>query len=155
FGLSAGFDAEEFRNQQTTPLALRFAALSRLLLAVQLLPLNSQADWTGRRTTRVGGSIIGLQAVAFKKTGHPTIAFAYEAKVLPLASKEKNIDSGRVDHRALLLVGHHVGGFDLTFNAAYLNVARKDSNRRADGGLFTFAFDYAINNHFGLTGELA
>src|SRR5262245_14675682 len=51
FGLNASFDAKGFRNQQTTPLALRFAALSRLLLAYQRLVVNSQADWMGRRTT--------------------------------------------------------------------------------------------------------
>jgi hypothetical protein len=154
FGLNAGFDAKGFRNQQTTPLALRFAALSRLLLAYQLLVVNSQADWMGRRTTRVGGSIIGLQAVAFKKTGYPTFAFAYEAKLLPTSKVEK-LASGRVEHRALLLIGDQVGGFDLTFNAAYLNVARKESRRRADGGQFALAFDYKFDNHFGVTGELA
>jgi hypothetical protein len=54
-----------------------------------------------------------------------------------------------------LLIGDQVGGFDLTFNAAYLNVARKDSRRRADGGQFALAFDYKFDNHFGVTGELA
>src|SRR5262245_14083861 len=75
FGLNASFDAKEFRNQQTTPLALRFAALSRLLLAFQFLPVKSQADRMGGRTTGVGGVIIGPQVVAFKKTGYPTFAF--------------------------------------------------------------------------------
>jgi hypothetical protein len=154
FGLYAGFDAKKFRTQQTTPLTLRFAALSRLLLAFQLEPVESKADRRGRRTTGGGDTIIGLQAVAFKKTGYPTLAFAYETKQ-PTASKEKNLGTGRVDHRAVLLISDQVGGFDLTFNAAYLNVGRKDSSRRADGGLFALAFDYEFDNHFGVIGELA
>jgi Putative MetA-pathway of phenol degradation len=155
FGLGASFGGEELRNQQTAPLALRFAALSRLLLAFQQLTFKSQVDRMGKRTTGVGGAIIGLQAVAFKKTGYPTFAFAYETKLLPTENKEKNPGSGRVDHRALLLIDNQVGGFDLSFNAAYLNVARKESRRRADGGLFALAFDYEFDNHFGVTGELA
>jgi len=154
FGLNAGFDAKGFRNQQTTPLALRFAALSRFLLAFQLLAVRSQADLMGRRTTGVGGTITGIQALAFKKTGYPTFAFAYEVKLLPTSKVEK-LASGRVEHRALLLISDKLGGFDLTFNAAYLNVARKDSRRRADGGQFALAFDYEFGNHFGVTGELA
>jgi hypothetical protein len=155
FGLGASFDGEDFRNQQTAPLALRFAALRRLLLAFQLLTFKSQVDLMGRRTAGVGGTITGLQAVAFKKTGYPTFAFAYELKLVPASGEEKNIDPRRVDHRALLLISDQVGGFDLTFNAAYLNVRRKDSRRRADGGLFALSLDHKLGDHFGVTGELA
>lgn len=154
FGLDAEFDAEEFRNQQTTPLDLRFAALSRLLLNFQLEVVKSQVDQTGGRMTGVGDAIIGLQVVAFKRTGYPTFAFAYHSK-LPTASKEKNLGSGRVDHKAVLLINDQIGDFDLSVNAAYLNVARKDSGRRADGGLFSIALSYKFENHFGLVGELA
>jgi hypothetical protein len=154
FGLDAEFDAKEFRNQQTTPLDLRFAALSRLLLDFQLEIVKSQVDRTGVRATGVGDAIIGLQVIAFKKTGYPTVAFAYHSK-LPTASKEKKLGSGRGDHKAVLLISDQVGDFDLNVNAAYLNVARKDSGRRADGGLFSIALSHKFENHFGLIGELS
>jgi outer membrane putative beta-barrel porin/alpha-amylase len=154
FGLDAEFDAKEFRNQQTTPLDLRFAALSRLLLEFQLEIVKSQVDRTDERVTGVGDAIIGLQVVAFKRAGDPTFSFAYNSK-LPTASKEKNLGSGRADHKAVLLISDQVGDFDLAINAAYLNVARKDSGRRADGGLFSIALSYKFENHFGLVGELS
>ena len=154
FGLDAEFDAKEFRNQQTTPLELRFAALSRLLLDFQLEAVKSQVDRTGRRMTGVGDAIVGLQVVAFKKTGYPTFAFAYHSK-LPTASKEKELGNGRVDHKAVLLISHQLGGLNLNINAAHLNVARKDSGRRADGGLLSIALSHRFENQFGLYGELA
>jgi hypothetical protein len=159
FGPDAEFDAKEFRNQQTTLLELRFAALSRLLLDFQLETVKSQVDRTdGRRTdgrmTGVGDAIIGLQVVAFKRTGYPTFAFAYLSK-LPTASKEKNLGNGRVDHKPVLLINDQLRAFDLSVNLAYLNVGRKDSGRRADGGLFAVALAHTFENHFGLVGELA
>jgi hypothetical protein len=154
FGLDAEFDAKEFRNQQTTPLDLRFAALSRLLLDFRLEVVKSQVDRTDERMTGVGDAVIGLQVVAFKRTGYPTFAFAYHSK-LPSASKEKELGSGRVDHEALLLISDQLGGINLNINAAYLNVGRKDSSRRADGGLFSIALSHRFENHFGVFGELA
>jgi outer membrane putative beta-barrel porin/alpha-amylase len=154
FGLDAQFDAKEFRNQQTTPLDLRFAALSRLLLDFQLEAVKSQVDRTGVRSTGVGDAIIGLQVVMFKGAGYPTFSFAYHSK-LPTASKEKMLGSGRVDNKAVLLIGEQFGDFDLIVNAAYLNVGRKDSGRRADGGQFSIALAYEFENHFGLVGELS
>ena len=154
FGLDAQFDAKEFRNQQTTPLDLRFAALSRLLLDFQLEAVKSQVDRTGVRSTGVGDAIIGLQVVVFKRTGYPTFALAYHPK-LPTASKEKDLGNGRVDHKAVLLISDQLGGLNLNINAAYLNVGRKDSGRRADGGLFSIALSHRFENQFGLFGELS
>jgi outer membrane putative beta-barrel porin/alpha-amylase len=154
FGLDAESDAKEFRNQQTTPLDLRFAALSRLLLDFQLEVIKSQVDRADGRMTGVGDAIIGLQVVAFKRAGYPTFAFAYHSK-LPTASKEKELGNGRVDHKAVLLISDQLGGLNLNINAAYLNVGRKDSGRRADGGLFSLALSHRFENHFGLFGELS
>jgi hypothetical protein len=154
FGLEAEFDAKEFRNQQTTPLELRFAALSRLLLSFLLETVKSQVDRTDGRMTGVGDAIVGLQGVAFKRTGYPTFAFAYHSK-LPTASKEKELGNGRVDHKAVLLISNQLGGLTLNINAAYLNVGRKDSGRRADGGLFSIALSHRFENHFGVFGELS
>lgn len=154
FGLDAQFDAKEFRTQQTTPLELRFAVLSRFLLDFFLETVKSQVDRTDRRMTGVGDAIIGLQVVMFKRPGYPTFSFAYHSK-LPTASKEKMLGSGRVDNKAVLLIGEQFGDFDMIVNAAYLNVGRKDSGRRADGGQFSIALTYEFENHFGLVGELS
>jgi hypothetical protein len=84
--VGASFDAEEFRNQQTTPLRLRFAAARRLLLAFLIEAVKSQVDPTGRRMTGVGDVEPGLQVVTFIETGRrPAVAFAYFSK-LPSAS---------------------------------------------------------------------
>src|SRR5215510_14428224 len=66
FGLDAGFDAAEFRNQQTTPLRLRFAATSRLLLAFLIEAVKSQVDPTGKRMTGVGDTELGFQVVSIE-----------------------------------------------------------------------------------------
>lgn len=154
-GVDAPFDAEEFRNQQTTPLRIRFAAASRLLLAFQMEGAKSQLDPTGRRMTGIGDTELGVQVVTFKNTNsRPAIAFAYYSK-LPSASVEKGLGSGRTDHRAVLLVSKEFGNFDLDFNAMYLNVGRKDSARRADGGLGALALSYKFGSHFGVAAELA
>jgi outer membrane putative beta-barrel porin/alpha-amylase len=155
FGVDALFDAEEFRNQQPTPLRLRFAAASRLLLAFHIEVVKSQVDLTRQRMTGVSDVEPGVQVVAFKDTGRrPAVAFAYFSK-LPSASAEKGLGSGRTDHRAVLLVSKQLGNFDLDFNAMYLNVGRDDSARRADGGLGAFAIEYKFGSHFGVTAELA
>jgi hypothetical protein len=155
FGLDASFDAEGFRNQQTTPLRLRFAAASRLLFAFQIEAVKSQLDPTGRRMTGVGDTELSLQFVALRQSDNrPTIAFAYYSKT-PTGSEKKGLGSGRAAHRVALLVGKHLHGIDLEFNAAYLNVGRKDIDRRADGGLFALALDHKFGDHFGVTGEVA
>jgi hypothetical protein len=155
FGLDAGFDAKEFRNQQTTPLSLRFAAASRLLLAVQIEAVKSQVDPIRKRMTGVGDTELRFQVVSFKKTGNrPAIAFAYHTK-LPTASEKKGLGSGRTDHNVLLLTSKRLYGFNLDFNATYLNVGRKDSNRRADGGLFALSLSHKVGGGFGVIGELA
>src|SRR5262249_32391098 len=82
--------------------------------------IKSQVDRTDGRMTGVGDAIVGLQVVAFKRTGYPTFAFAHHSK-LPTASKEKKLGNGRVDHKAVLLISDQLGGLNLNINAAYLN----------------------------------
>jgi len=155
FGLDAGFDAEEFRNQQATPLSLRFAAASRLLLAFQIEAVKSQVDPSGIRMTGVGDTELGIQVVSLKQAdNHPAIAFAYFSK-LPTASEKKGLGTGRTSHRVVLLISKRLYGINLDFNATYLNVGRKDSDRRADGGRFALALSHKFGNHFGVAGELA
>ncbi|MCA1815589.1 MAG: transporter [Acidobacteria bacterium] len=104
YGYDAFFRSRDFSTQQATPLRLRFAASSRLLLDFDFQPVKSQTPRSGARDTGVGDVRVGFQAVAIKGADkHPALAFAYFAK-LPAASAEKGLGSGRVDHsvRALL-----------------------------------------------------
>jgi hypothetical protein len=155
FGLDAGFDAEQFSNQQTTPLRLRFAATSRLLLAFYIENMKSQVGPIGGRMTGVGDVELGFQIVSFKQANiRPAIAFAYFSK-LPTASEKKELGNGRTDHRVTLLISKHFHDNELDFNATYLNVGRKESDRRADGGQFALALAHKFGSHFGVEGELA
>jgi hypothetical protein len=66
--------------------------------------------------TGVGAVERVLQVVTFIETDRrPAVAFAYFSK-LPSASAEKGLGSGRMDHRAVLLVSKKLGGFKLDFN---------------------------------------
>src|SRR5262245_38517087 len=142
FGMDAGIDAGAVRTQQTTPLRLRFAAARRFLLAFLIEAVKSQVDPTGKRMTGVGDAEPGLQFVALKQADNrPSISFAYFTK-LPTASEKKGLGSGRTDHRVTLLISKRLHGVNLDFNAEYLNVGRKDSDRRADGGMFAIALSH-------------
>lgn len=124
--VGASFDAEEFRNQQTTPLRLCFAAARRLLLAFLIEAVKSQVDPTGRRMTGVGAVEPGLQVVTFIEADRrPAVAFAYFSK-LPSASAEKGLGSGPTGHRAVLLVRKKLGGFKLDFNNYIVEKCIKD-----------------------------
>jgi outer membrane putative beta-barrel porin/alpha-amylase len=155
FGLDASFDAEQFRNQQITPLRLRFAAAGRLLLALYIETVKSQVSPIEKRMTGVGDVELGFQIVSFKQANiRPSIAFAYFSK-LPTASEKKELGNGRTDHRVTLLISKQINDNELDFNATYLNVGRTDSDRRADGGQFALAFTHKFGRRFGVEGELA
>ena len=104
YGYDGNFRAAEFRAEQSAPLSLRFAAGSRLLLEADLDTIKSQTDETGTRRTGVGDTRLGLQVVALTDTAHhPALAFAYYVK-LPTASEEKELGTGRVDHKVMVLL---------------------------------------------------
>lgn len=155
YGYDANFRAEEFRTQQTLPLALRFAASSRLLLELDLDTLKSETDENDSRETGIGDTRIGFQVVALKDTErHPALAFAYYIK-LPSASKEKGLGTGRIDHKVLLLLSRKFGKTDMDVNVAYLNAGREDSDRRASGGQGAISFSYEFENNWGIEVELS
>jgi hypothetical protein len=155
YGYDASFRSSEFRTQQTLPLALRFAASSRLLVEFDLDTVKSETDENGSRETGVGDSRLGFQIVALKDTkSHPALAFAYYVK-LPTGSEEKGLSTGRIDHKIMLLLSRKFGSTDMDINVAYLNVGREDSNRRASGGQGAISFGYEFKNNFGLEGELS
>jgi hypothetical protein len=156
YGYDANLRGRELRTEQSAPLALRFAASSRLLLEFDLDTFKSETDAeTRERETGVGDARIGVQVVALKDTPeHPALAFAYYLK-LPTASEAKGLGSGRYDHKVLFLLSKQVGEFDLDFNGAYLNHGREDGAGRASGGQGAFSFSREFENNFGLTGEIS
>lgn len=156
YGYDANFRAEEFRTQQSTSLALRFAASSHLLLELDLDTVRSETDDTRTRMTGVGDTRLGVQAVALEDApDHPALAFAYYIK-LPSASETRNLGTGRVDHKLIALISKKLGAkTDIDFNAAYLNVGREDSDRRASGGQAALSVARELSERLSLEGELS
>lgn len=155
YGYDALFRAGEFRTQQSLPLALRFAASSRLLLELDLDTVKSETDETGQRFTGIGDTRLGFQIVALKDTQeHPALAFAYYIK-LPSANEDKGLGTGRMDHKIMALLSRKFGQTEMDINVAYLNVGRETSARRASGGQGAIAFAYEFKNNFGVEGELS
>lgn len=157
FGYDSNFRSSEFRRQQSLPVNLRFAASSRFLLEAEFdAVLSQKQEEQGEVQTGVGDTRLGFQVVVLKDTErHPALAFAYSVKI-PTASESKMLGTGRFDHRLTVLLSKKLGeNTDLDINAAYLNVGREDSNRRADGGLGAVALSHEFENKFGFETELS
>lgn len=155
YGYDANFRGRDFRLQQSAPLALRFAASSRLLLELDLDTVRSETDETEARMTGIGDTRIGFQLVALKDTEkHPAIAFAYYAK-LPSASSEKMLGTGRVDHRIVALLSKKFGATDLDFNTAYLIVGREGESGWVTGGQMALGLSREFKNNYGFEAELS
>jgi Putative MetA-pathway of phenol degradation len=156
YGYDANFRAAEFRSQQAAPLALRFAASSRLLLELDLDTVISERDEPeGARMTGIGDTRLGIQAVALKDTEqHPALAFAYYIK-LPSASESKGLGTGRVDHKLVTLLSKKVGETDIDFNAAYLIVGREQGSGWISGGQAALSFARDFKSGFGALGEVS
>jgi hypothetical protein len=156
YGYEANFRSRELHTDQSAPLALRFAAAARLLLELDLDTFKSETDEATRvRETGVGDARVGLQIVALKDTArHPALAFAYYVK-LPVASEEKELGTGRYDHKLVFLLSKKVGQVDLDFNGAYLNHGREDTQGRESGGQAAFSLSREFENNFGFVGEVS
>jgi hypothetical protein len=156
FGYDGLFRSDEFRAQHTAPLSLRFAATDRLLLVLDLDAAKSETDEaTRRREAGVGDARLGFQLVALKDTeAHPALAFAYTVK-LPTASEEKQLGTGRFDHKFTFLLSKKFGQTDLDFNGALLVNGREGGPGWDHGGLGALAVSREFGNDWGVEGELA
>jgi hypothetical protein len=155
YGYDANFRAEDFRSQQSAPLTLRFAASKRVLFDFTIDTFISEVDEMRKRETGVGDTRVGVQILALSDTEkHPALAFAYYVKA-PTASSEKELGTGRTDHKIVALLSKKVGETDIDFNVAYLNVGREENDRRASGGQAALSFTREFKNNFGLIGEIA
>jgi hypothetical protein len=148
FGYDSNLRGSEFRWQQSVPVNLRFAANSRVLLEAEVdAVLSEKQEENGEIHTGIGDTRLGFQIVALKDSErHPALAFGYSVKI-PTASEAKMLGTGRFDHRLKILLSKKISeNTDLDFNAAYLNVGREDSDRRADGGLAAVALSHEFKN---------
>ncbi|HEX8287235.1 MAG TPA: transporter [Pyrinomonadaceae bacterium] len=157
YGYDSNFRADDFRFHQSLPLNIRFAAHSRLLLETEIETVTSRREREGDRLqTGVGDTRLGFQIVAVKEVeNRPALAFAYNVKI-PTASESKMLGTGRYDHRVTALLSKKLGeNTDLDVNAAFLNVGREDSDRRADGGLGAVSVSHEFENKIGFETEIS
>jgi Putative MetA-pathway of phenol degradation len=154
YGYDGNFRARDFRAQQAAPMTLRFAVSKRLLLSAAIDTVVSETDEMKMRSAGVGDTRLGFQVVAREHTEKsPAVAFAYYVK-LPSASQSKGLGTGRIDHSLVVLISQKAGKTDVDFNAAYLNVGREDSSRRASGGQAALSVSRQFENKLGYVAEI-
>lgn len=154
YGGDFNFRSPEYRDQQTTPLGVYFAAGKRLRLDFEVDAVISQKDLTGMRETGIGDVNLGFNAIARDKPKERlAVAVAYSIK-LPTASEEKGLGTGKIDHNLRLILHRAFGKTDYIFNAAYLNNGREDSNRRDSGAQTDFTVEHELSKKFDIAGEI-
>ncbi len=156
YGYDAYYRARNFRMEQASPLTLRFAATDRLLLALDFVTFISERHHEhDPLETSFGDTRLGFQVVALKQTPErPALSFAYYVK-LPTGSEEKELSTGRVDHRFVVLTGKKFGETSVDFNAALLRVGRSHESGWTNGGQAALAISRSVGRGFGVVGELA
>ncbi len=156
YGYDAYYRAEDFWMEQAGPLTLRFAATDRLLLALDIVTFISERHHEhDPLETSFGDTRLGFQVVALKQTPErPALSFAYYVK-LPTGSEEKELSTGRVDHRFVALIGKKFGETSVDFNVAMLTVGRPHERGWTTGGQAALAVSRSLGNGFGVVAELA
>ncbi len=156
YGYDAYYRAEDFWMEQAGPLTLRFAATDRLLLAADIVTFISERHHEhDPLETSFGDTRLGFQVVALKQTPErPALSFAYYVK-LPTGSEEKELSTGRVDHRFVALLGKKFGQTSIDLNAALLTVGRAHESGWTTGGQAGLAISHPLGNGFGVVAELA
>src|SRR5262249_44475668 len=92
YGFNANFHAPGVRDQEDTPLAIRFAASRRILLEIDMDGFISQvAEGSPRETDQLGDCQFGIQSVLVPESEtRPGFALAYYLKA-PTASSAKGL----------------------------------------------------------------
>jgi len=148
------FRSPDFRNQQSAPLGIYFAADKRLRLDFEFDTVISQENQMRMRETGIGDVRLGFKAIASDKPKERlAVAFAYTLK-LPAASEEKELGTGKVDHNLRLIFNRKFDKTDVVFNASYLNVGREMSDRRDSGAQAVSTVERELPNKFGIIGEV-
>ncbi len=153
YGGDFDFNSPDFRNQQTAPLGVYFAAGKRLRLDFEFDTLNSQKNRMGQRETGIGDVNLGFKAIARDKPKERlAVAFSYSIK-LPAASEEKGLGTGKVDHNLRAIFNRTYGKNDFVVNFSYLNVGREMSDRRSSGAQAIFTYERELPKKFGIVAE--
>jgi hypothetical protein len=147
------FDAPDFRNRQSAPLGVYFAASKRLRLDFEFETIVSQKDEMRMRESGIGDVRLGFKAIARdnpkEKLG---IAFSYSIK-LPAASEEKQLGTGKIDHNLRAIFNRAYGKNDFTVNFSYLNVGREGEDKRDSGAQVVFTYERELPKKFGVIAE--
>ncbi|MEP6903091.1 MAG: transporter [Actinomycetota bacterium] len=155
FGYDANFHASQFRAQQDTPLAVRFAVNRRILVEFDSDSPYSQTDKSKMTITGAGDSQLGIQFVLQPENkNRPGIAAAYYIKI-PTASEEKGFGTGRVDHNFIGLISKTFGKTTVDFNAIYLLAGRTSEKGYATSGKAAFAVTENLTKRVGIQGEIS
>ncbi len=154
YGGDFDFDAPDYRNRQSAPLGIYFAADTKLRLDLEIETVVSQRDFTGIRDTGIGDIQLGFKAIVRDKPKERlAVAFAYSIK-LPVADEEKGLGTGKFDHNLRLILNRTFGKTDYVFNVSYLNVGREMSDRRGSGTQAVFTVERELSKKFGIFGEV-
>lgn len=154
-GYNANFNASGVSSEQDTPIAIRFAASSRVLLEADIDGVISEKATGQGRVTGFGDCQFGIQTVLFHEhETSPGVAFAYYIKA-PTASSSKRLGTGKVDHEFTALVSKTFDKTTLDFNAIYLLAGRTSRNGHSSSGQGAFAVSEALTKRFGVQGEIS
>ena len=154
-GYNANFHASGISSEQDTPIAIRFAVSSRVLLEADIDAVVSQRATGEGRATGFGDCQFGIQTVLFHEhEASPGVALAYYIKA-PTASSSKGLGTGRVDHELTALVSKTFDKTTLDFNAIYLLAGRTSRNGHASSGQGAFAVSEGLTKRFGVQGEVS
>lgn len=154
-GYNANFHASGLSSEQDTPIAMRFAATSRVLLEADVDAVISQTATGQEKATGFGDCQFGIQTVLFHEhQTAPGVALAYYIKA-PTASSTNGLGTGRVDHDFIALVSKTVDRTTLDLNAIYLLAGRTSGKGHASSGQGAFAVSEALTKRFGVQGEIS
>ncbi len=153
-GYNANFHAFGVNNEQDTPIAVRFAVSSRVLVEADIDAVISQRA-LNQRVTGFGDCQFGVQFVLLHEhETSPGVALAYYIKA-PTASDSKGLGTGRVDHNFIALVSKTFDKTTVDFNAIYLLAGRTSRNGHASSGQGAFAVSQGLTKRFGVQGEIS
>lgn len=154
-GYNANFHAPGVSNEQDTPIAVRFAASSRVLLEADVDAVISQTATGQGRATGFGDCEFGIQTVLFHEhQTSPGFALAYYIKA-PTASGANGLGTGRVDHNFIALVSKTIDRTTLDLNAICLLAGRTSGKGLASSGQGAFAVSEALTKRVGVQGEIS
>ena len=154
-GYNANFHAFGVSNEQDTPIAIRFAVSSRVLVEADIDSVISQRAPNQSRATGFGDCQFGIQTVLFHEhETSPGFALAYYIKA-PTASSSKGLGTGKVDHELTALLSKTFDKTTFDFNAIYLLAGRTSRNGHSSSGQGAFAVSEALPKRFGVQGEIS